>query len=65
MKNRERVRMVLKEEKKKILGEVVLMKSNVLDFDDFNASLLDTLYEFVGKRVSLQLVSAIHGDPCK
>ncbi|KAL4028977.1 hypothetical protein IC575_012196 [Cucumis melo] len=55
--------MVLKEEKKKILGEVVLMKSNVLDFDDFNASLLDTLYEFVGKRVSLQLVSAIHGDP--
>uniref|UniRef100_A0A9I9CIT9 Lipoxygenase n=1 Tax=Cucumis melo TaxID=3656 RepID=A0A9I9CIT9_CUCME len=47
----------------KILGEVVLMKSNVLDFDDFNASLLDTLYEFVGKRVSLQLVSAIHGDP--
>ncbi|KAE8651603.1 probable linoleate 9S-lipoxygenase 5 isoform X2 [Cucumis sativus] len=55
--------MVSKEERRKILGEVVLMKSNVLDFDDFSTSLLDTLYEFVGKRVSLQLVSAIHGDP--
>ncbi|XP_023546456.1 probable linoleate 9S-lipoxygenase 5 [Cucurbita pepo subsp. pepo] len=47
---------------KKIKGEVVLMKSNVLDFNDFNASFLDRLHEFLGQRVSLQLVSAVHGD---
>nr|AGN75068.1 lipoxygenase 2 [Momordica charantia] len=49
-------------EKKKIEGTVILMKSNVLDFNDFHESLLDYLYEFLGKRVSLQLVSAINGD---
>ncbi|XP_028550438.1 probable linoleate 9S-lipoxygenase 5 isoform X2 [Dendrobium catenatum] len=45
-----------------ILGTVVLMKKNVLDFNDFNASLLDNLSEFVGERVSFQLVSATSGD---
>ncbi|KAL0921677.1 hypothetical protein M5K25_008774 [Dendrobium thyrsiflorum] len=45
-----------------IQGTVVLMKKNVLDFNDFNASLLDNLSEFVGDRVSFQLVSATSGD---
>ncbi|KAL3330107.1 hypothetical protein AABB24_034123 [Solanum stoloniferum] len=48
---------------KKVKGTVVLMKKNVLDFNDVNASLLDGVLEFLGKRVSLQLISAIHADP--
>ncbi|KAF3454480.1 hypothetical protein FNV43_RR04927 [Rhamnella rubrinervis] len=45
----------------KIKGTVVLMKKNVLDFNDFNASLLDRVHELVGKGVTLQLVSAVNG----
>ncbi|KAF8018100.1 hypothetical protein BT93_H3106 [Corymbia citriodora subsp. variegata] len=48
---------------KKVKGTVVLMKKNVLDFNDFNASVLDRLHELFGQKVSLQLVSAVHGDP--
>ncbi|KAF4349029.1 hypothetical protein G4B88_028036 [Cannabis sativa] len=47
----------------KIKGNVVLMKKNVLDFNDFNASFLDRVHELFGQRVSLQLVSAVNGDP--
>lgn len=47
----------------KIKGSVVLMKKNVLDFNDFQASFLDRVHEFLGKGVSFQLVSAEHGDP--
>ncbi|CAJ1976135.1 unnamed protein product [Sphenostylis stenocarpa] len=47
----------------RLKGTVVLMKKNVLDFNDFSASFLDRLHEFVGKRVSLQLVSAVNVDP--
>nr|AGU28274.1 lipoxygenase 1 [Vitis vinifera] len=50
-------------DKKKIKGTVVLMKKNVLDFNDFNASVLDRVHELLGQGVSLQLVSAVHGDP--
>ncbi|KAJ9681968.1 hypothetical protein PVL29_018052 [Vitis rotundifolia] len=50
-------------DKKKIKGTVVLMKKNVLDFNDFNASVLDRVHELLRQRVSLQLVSAVHGDP--
>ncbi|KAL6324157.1 hypothetical protein AAG906_006428 [Vitis piasezkii] len=50
-------------DKKKIEGTVVLMKKNVLDFNDFNASVLDRVHELFGQGVSLQLVSAVHGDP--
>lgn len=50
-------------DKKKIEGTVVLMKKNVLDFNDFNASVLDRVHELLGQGVSLQLVSAVHGDP--
>lgn len=47
----------------KIKGSVVLMKKNVLDFNDFNASILDRVHELFGQRVTLQLVSAVNGDP--
>ncbi|XP_059654431.1 probable linoleate 9S-lipoxygenase 5 [Cornus florida] len=50
-------------ENKKIKGTVVLMKKTVLDFNEFNASVLDRVHELVGKKVSLQLVSAVNGDP--
>ncbi|XP_061348489.1 probable linoleate 9S-lipoxygenase 5 [Gastrolobium bilobum] len=46
-----------------IRGRVVLMKKNVLDINDLGASLLDRLHEFVGQRVSLQLISAVQVDP--
>ncbi|KAH9618592.1 hypothetical protein KSS87_003949 [Heliosperma pusillum] len=48
--------------KKVIKGRVVLMKKNVLDFNDFNASILDGFNELLGKRVSFQLVSALTSD---
>uniref|UniRef100_A0A2N9GTJ4 Lipoxygenase n=1 Tax=Fagus sylvatica TaxID=28930 RepID=A0A2N9GTJ4_FAGSY len=50
---------------KKIEGTVVLMKKNVLDFNDFNASVIDSVKELLGQRVSLQLISAVNGDPAK
>ncbi|XP_057439389.1 probable linoleate 9S-lipoxygenase 5 isoform X2 [Lotus japonicus] len=46
-----------------IRGTVVLMKKNVLDFNALSASFLDRLHEVVGKRVSLQLISAVQQDP--
>ncbi|XP_028780881.1 probable linoleate 9S-lipoxygenase 5 [Neltuma alba] len=46
-----------------IRGRVVLAKKNVLDLNDFNASFLDDLHEFLGKRVSLRLISALHLQP--
>lgn len=52
------------EGQKKIKGTLVLMKKNVLDFNDFiGNSILDGVHELFGKKVSLQLVSAVHGDP--
>ncbi|KAG2727530.1 hypothetical protein I3760_01G160800 [Carya illinoinensis] len=50
-------------ESKKIKATVVLMKKNVLDFNDIKASLLDRIHELFGKGVSLQLISSIHPDP--
>ncbi|XP_008246456.1 PREDICTED: probable linoleate 9S-lipoxygenase 5 [Prunus mume] len=47
---------------RKIKGTVVLIKKNVLDFNDINASVLDRVHELLGQRVSLQLISADHGD---
>lgn len=47
----------------KIKGTVVLMKKNFLDFNDLSASVIDRVDELVGKRVSLQLVSAVNSDP--
>ncbi|KAK6911550.1 PLAT/LH2 domain, partial [Dillenia turbinata] len=50
-------------EGKKVKGVVVLMKKNVLDFNDFNASVLDRVHELLGQKVSLQLISAVNADP--
>ncbi|KAG1342265.1 Lipoxygenase [Cocos nucifera] len=47
----------------KIKGIVVLMKKNVLDFNDLHASLLDRMHEILGQGVTFQLVSATVGDP--
>jgi linoleate 9S-lipoxygenase len=47
----------------KIAGSVVLMKKNVLDLSDFNASLLDGVHELLGHGVSFQLISSTHTDP--
>ncbi|KAL9341557.1 hypothetical protein Peur_064882 [Populus x canadensis] len=47
---------------KKIKGTVVLMKKNVLGFNDFHASVLDRVHELLGQRVSLQLISAVNSD---
>ncbi|KAK9139788.1 hypothetical protein Scep_009469 [Stephania cephalantha] len=44
----------------KIEGKVVLMKKNVLDFNDLKSSVLDRVYELIGRGVSLQLISAVH-----
>ncbi|KAH7846887.1 hypothetical protein Vadar_019332 [Vaccinium darrowii] len=52
------------EESKKIIkGTVVLMKKNVLEFNDFDASILDRAHELLGEKVSLQLISAVNADP--
>ncbi|CAI0551403.1 unnamed protein product [Linum tenue] len=49
--------------KREIKGTVVLMKKNVLEFNDFNASIVDRFDELLGRGVSLQLISSVHGDP--
>ncbi|XP_057992070.1 probable linoleate 9S-lipoxygenase 5 [Hevea brasiliensis] len=51
------------EGRRKIKGKVVLMKKNVLDFDDIKASCLDRFRELFGKGISIQLISAVHRDP--
>ncbi|OWM69829.1 hypothetical protein CDL15_Pgr025678 [Punica granatum] len=54
----------MKEKKKvKIRGKVRLMKKNVLDVNDFKASLLDRVHELFGRGVCLQLISEVHSDP--
>ncbi|XP_042491469.1 probable linoleate 9S-lipoxygenase 5 [Macadamia integrifolia] len=47
---------------KKIKGSVVLMKKNVLDLEDLNDSFIDRVFEFFGRGVTLQLISASNGD---
>lgn len=49
--------------KKEVKGRVVLMKKSLLDFHDIKANLLDRIHEFLGKGVSLQLISATTPDP--
>ncbi|KAI4349977.1 hypothetical protein L6164_010510 [Bauhinia variegata] len=50
------------ESQKRIKGTVILMKKNVLDFNDFTASFMDHLDEFVGNGVVFQLISSVHAD---
>nr|XP_043622524.1 probable linoleate 9S-lipoxygenase 5 isoform X2 [Erigeron canadensis] len=45
-----------------VKGKVVLMKKNVLDFNDFGASVLDGAHELFGKHISIQFISAIHAE---
>ncbi|KAI8027473.1 putative linoleate 9S-lipoxygenase 5 [Camellia lanceoleosa] len=54
-----------KHDEKKIKGTVVLMKKSLLDFDGFSLPLVDRIEEVVGQKVSLQLISAVNGDPGK
>ncbi|KAM5561240.1 hypothetical protein ABKV19_022036 [Rosa sericea] len=51
-----------KKKKKKIKGSVVLMRKNVLDFNDLSASAFDTVNELLGQGISVQLVSATKTD---
>ncbi|KAF8748790.1 hypothetical protein HU200_012841 [Digitaria exilis] len=39
-------------------GTVVLMRKNVLDLNDFGATVLDGISEFLGKGVTCQLISS-------
>ncbi|CAN0914262.1 Linoleate 9S-lipoxygenase 1, partial [Linum grandiflorum] len=55
-----------KKNKKKrgtVKGTVVLMKKNFLEIVALDASILDRIHELLGRRVSLQLISSVHGDP--
>ncbi|KAM7473765.1 hypothetical protein LguiB_021008 [Lonicera macranthoides] len=51
------------EERKTIKGKVVLMKKKILDLNDVKASVMDRFDEILGHKVSLQLISAVNGDP--
>ncbi|KAE8670317.1 hypothetical protein F3Y22_tig00112159pilonHSYRG00249 [Hibiscus syriacus] len=51
------------ERKKTIEGTVALMNKNVLDMNDFTASLLDRVFKLFGRGGSLQLISAVSPDP--
>lgn len=50
------------ENKNMVRGKVVLMKKNVLDFNDLSASIIDNIHELLGKKVSLRLVSDVKLD---
>ena len=47
---------------RKIKGKVILMRSNVLDFNEFHSTVLDGFTELLGSGIVLQLVSATHVD---
>ncbi|TVU45523.1 hypothetical protein EJB05_05012 [Eragrostis curvula] len=47
----------------RLKGTVVLMRKNVLDLNDFGATVLDGISEFLGKGVTCQLISSTLVDP--
>ncbi|XP_062214879.1 putative linoleate 9S-lipoxygenase 3 [Phragmites australis] len=47
----------------RIKGTVVLMRKNVLDLNDFGATIIDGISEFLGKGVTCQLISSTLVDP--
>uniref|UniRef100_A0A0D9VXV1 Lipoxygenase n=1 Tax=Leersia perrieri TaxID=77586 RepID=A0A0D9VXV1_9ORYZ len=49
--------------KQRLKGTVVLMRKNVLDLNDFGATIIDGLGEFIGKGVTCQLISSTAVDP--
>lgn len=50
-------------QRKRIKGRVVLIKKNVLDFNDFWDSVLDRIHEFLDQKVTLYLISSLNTDP--
>ena len=42
----------------RLKGTVVLMRKNVLDLNDFGATVIDSISEFLGKGVTCQLISS-------
>ncbi|KAF3625834.1 putative linoleate 9S-lipoxygenase 5 [Capsicum annuum] len=55
---------IRKDDGKKVKGTVILMKKNVLDFTNINASVLDGVREFLGQKASFQLIStSVHAYP--
>lgn len=54
-----------KREVQKITGKVVLLRSNSLDYNEIQSSVLDNISEFWGAKVSFQLISSVNGDRCK
>ncbi|XP_049414170.1 probable linoleate 9S-lipoxygenase 5 [Solanum stenotomum] len=49
---------------KNVKGRIILMKKNILDFTDINASVGDEVVDFLGEKVSIQLISgSIRDDP--
>lgn len=44
--------------KRKVKGTVVLKKKNLMDVTDVGASVVDRIYELLGKGISLQLISS-------
>ena len=49
----------------RLKGTVVLMRKNVLDLNDFGATIIDGLSEFLGKGVTCQLISSTIVDQSK
>ncbi|CAL5368470.1 unnamed protein product [Camellia sinensis] len=64
-----RVQMLLnstRDLKNRLLGNLAwayLQQNNVLDFNNFNPSTLENVHEFLGQKVSLQLISLVNADP--
>lgn len=46
----------------RLKGTVVLMRKNVLDLNDFGATVIDGITEFLGKGVTCQLISSTFVD---
>lgn len=46
----------------RLKGTVVLMRKNVLDLNDFGATIIDGIGEFLGKGVTCQLISSTAVD---
>lgn len=53
----------LKGKNARLKGSVVLMRKNVLDLNDFGATIIDGIGEFLGKGVTCQLISSTLVDP--
>ncbi|CAH9073721.1 unnamed protein product [Cuscuta epithymum] len=45
-------------QKKTVKGTAVLMRKNVLDFNDFNGSIVDNISDILGQKVSIEFISS-------